>query len=708
MYEVTDAYKAAMKQPVQRFRMTGTIGKYKFNDDNILSGSFHLTNQCSDDTNISIGSVYIGELKVTLTGIPFVRGTLDDLEIQPVLGLMIADGSFEDIPLGVFHVSAADWGTSGVVITAYDNMARFDKNAAVTEMGTSTLFHFLEAACRSCGVAMGMTDLEVEALPNGTEQLSFYSENDIETWRDVVSWCAQTAGCFATMDRQGRLILKPYSEIPVDTIDMEHRFAGGKFSDFVTRYTGASVVNIADKTTSYYGVIPDDGLTMNLGQNPLLQYGVQEVLERQRRAVLNSVQAIQYVPMEISMIGTPAYDLGDVLSFTGGIAGEEAKSCITKFDWTYSGAYKVTCVGQDPVLSSAKSKTDKDIAGLISNVSDDSMRYYDYQNADGYEIGDGKKAKVIEVKYATVKATHVDFHAEILFNLETTELDDGHYTDTDGIITVTYYLNGEEVKDYYPVETLQDGRHMLHLLYTWKSTANIIGDFAVYLSMSEAAISIEPGYVRAYIAGQGLAGDGAWDGTVSVEDDVPLQEITTVLREYSDEVSLTFAERNDGGFSDQVVSTPLSFILQPIRATFGNVKMLHRFDTNHDSRMTYDHDQIEIADGAWKLKEGVTSAEMVTTDEEASEILSVTTHCDSNNVNFLASFDHGATWWTYENGWTKPDTSKDVYGMFGPLMGVITKEEWAEKLSGSIQFKIIIHDTGTLTDLQIYLKEVSE
>lgn len=708
MYEVSDTYRAAMKQPVQRFRMTGTIGKYKFTDDNILSGSFHLTNQCSDDTNISIGSVYIGELKVTLTGIPFVRGTLDDLEIQPMLGLMIAEGSFEDISLGVFHVSAADWGASGVAITAYDNMARFDKNAAVTEMGTSTLFHFLEAACRSCGVALGMTDLEVAALPNGTEQLSFYSENDIETWRDVVSWCAQTAGCFATMDRAGRLVLRAYSDTPVDTIDMEHRFAGGKFSDFVTRYTGASVVNIADKTTSYYGLIPDDGLTMNLGQNPLLQYGVKEVLERQRRAVLNSLQAIQYVPMEISMIGTPAYDLGDVLSFTGGIAGNEAKSCITKFDWTYNGAYKITCVGQDPALSSAKSKTDKDIAGLISNVSDDSMRYYDYQNAEGYEIGDGKKAKVIEVKYATVKATHVDFHAEILFDLETTELDDGHYTDTDGIITVTYYLNGEEVNDYYPVETLQDGRHMLHLLYTWKSTANIIGDFAVYLSMSGAAISIEPGYVRAYIAGQGLAGDGAWDGTVSVEDDVPLQEITTVFREYSDEVSISFADRNDGGFSDQVLSTPLSFILQPIRATVGSVKMLHRFDTNHDSLMIYDPDEIEIADGTWKLKDGVSVAEMVTADKEASEILSVTAHCDSNNVNFLASFDHGATWWTYENGWTEPDTSKDVYGMFGPLMGVITKEEWAEKLAGSIQFKIIIHDTGTLSDLQIYLKEVPE
>jgi len=51
MYSVSDQYKTAMKQPVQRFRMTGTAGDLSFSDENILSGSFHLTNQCSDDTN---------------------------------------------------------------------------------------------------------------------------------------------------------------------------------------------------------------------------------------------------------------------------------------------------------------------------------------------------------------------------------------------------------------------------------------------------------------------------------------------------------------------------------------------------------------------------------------------------------------------------------------------------------------------------------
>ena len=89
MYSVSDEYKAAMKQQVQRFRMTGTAGDLSFSDENILSGSFHLTNQCSDDTNVSIGSVYIGELKVTFMKMPFVRQTLDDMVVKPSLGLLL-------------------------------------------------------------------------------------------------------------------------------------------------------------------------------------------------------------------------------------------------------------------------------------------------------------------------------------------------------------------------------------------------------------------------------------------------------------------------------------------------------------------------------------------------------------------------------------------------------------------------------------------
>jgi len=493
MYSVSDEYKAAMKQQVQRFRMTGTAGDLSFSDENILSGSFHLTNQCSDDTNVSIGSVYIGELKATFMKMPFVRQTLDDMAIKPSLGLLLPAGTYEDVPLGIFHVSEANWGESGVEITAYDNMARFDKTIQI-DNGSKQIYDFLLTATNACGVPLGMEQTEVEALPNGTEEFSVYPENDMETWRDLISWCAMTTGTFATINREGSLVLRLYTSDPVDTIDISHRFSGGKFSDFITRYTGLSIVNIADQSTKYYGLMPDDGLTFNMGSNPLMQYGLAEVTERQRLAVLNAMQAISYVPMEVSMIGSPVYDLGDVILFTGGIAGDSSKSCITKYDWTYNGTYKATGVGQNPALVSAKSKVDKNIAGLLSTTNADSIYYYSYVNADEITLGDGDKGKIIDLKYATQKATYIEFHAEIKLRIDTTEVTtDSTVTNTDGVVTVTYYMNGEEVKDYYPVETLQDGTHLLHLQYIWKSTANLMGNFAAWISMAGASLYIEAG-----------------------------------------------------------------------------------------------------------------------------------------------------------------------------------------------------------------------
>jgi hypothetical protein len=47
-------------------------------------------------------------------------------------------------------------------------------------------------------------------------------------------------------------------------------------------------------------------------------------------------------------------------------------------------------------------------------------------------------------------------------------------------------------------------------------------------------------------------------------------------------------------------------VLQPIAATIGAVKFLHRFDTEHLDVVTYSSDAIEVKDGAWKLKDGVT------------------------------------------------------------------------------------------------------
>ncbi len=82
MYAVSDKYKAAMKQPVQRFRMTGKAGRNSFTDKNILAGSFSITNQCSDESSVQIGQVYIGELNATFMNMDIPRYGWKGLEIS--------------------------------------------------------------------------------------------------------------------------------------------------------------------------------------------------------------------------------------------------------------------------------------------------------------------------------------------------------------------------------------------------------------------------------------------------------------------------------------------------------------------------------------------------------------------------------------------------------------------------------------------------
>lgn len=709
MYAVSDAYKTAMKQPVQRFRMTGKVGRVSFTDDNILSGSFSITNQCSDDSSVQIGQVYIGELDVTLMNMSIARYSWKDQEIAPVFGMRLENGNFEDVPLGIFTIDSAKHTASGVVIKAYDHMAKLDKNCSVTSIN-GTAYNLMLTACTACGLTLGTTSEEFAAMANGSDELSLYSETDIETWRDFVSWVAASVAANVYAGRDGKIYVRAYDQTVVDEIDTEHRFTGCEFSDFSTRYTGLSVVNIDAKTTSYYALDVDDGLTYNIGSDPFLQYGVDEKKDAQRKAILTALSQVDYVPFKAELIGNPAYDLMDVFRFTDGLADKDKLFCMTKFTFNYNQSFTMQGVGQDPALASAKSKTDKNLQGILSsNENQDYIRYYDYQNAADYDIADAAKAKIIDVRYITVKNTHIDFHAEIKLTLDTTETEtDELLSDTDVVMTVTYYLNGEEVKDYVPVETMPDGTHLLHLLFTWNSTANLTGNFEVWLSMVGGSCHIARGDARAYMAGQGLAGSGAWDGTITVYDTVPEMNLFPVYRSFDASVIFDLLSPETAGISDIVPSMSLTNVLQPIAGTIGAVKFLHRFNTLRPSDLSYDSEKIEIKDGEWRLKDGVTIAEMTTKDLTVESILQVTSVCDSNNVNFLVSFDHGVNWLEYANGWITPDTSKASYGMFGPAMAVIDSDKWNEMLKGTIQMKVIIHEKGHITDLQIYTKEVEE
>lgn len=593
MYQVSEEYLKQTKRKVQTFRLTGTVNKIAFTNHDILSGSFTITNQCSEQNDVKIGSVYIGELKCTFK--PDLQ-VPDWTNAQIVVseGLLIGD-KWEDVPLGIYTVSEANDTEYGIDITAYDNMAHFNRSCSV-DITIGTPYELLTLACTTCEAELGMTQAEVDALPNGTESLSLYTENDIETWQDFVFWVAQATGTIATMNREGKLVLRSYTQNVVDTLTNHNRFTGSKFSKFETRYSGLSCVNIADDTTSYYGADPDNYLTYNLGSNPFLQYGVDSYREQIRRAVLDALLKIDYVPFETSCLCGAMYDLGDIIRCTDGIAPGKL-GCVMMYDYTFNGGYKITGFGSDPALASAKSKTDKNLEGLRNNVSTNEILFFNYENASAIQIGDGESKAIIDIRFTSSVSIGVLFQAEVLLDATAEE---------DVIGSIEYTLNEVTIIGYNPTETWKNGKHILSLMYMLMIEENSINRWMVKLNIVGGSIAIAQGAVRAVIYGQGLVGTIEWDGFITLEEKLTQIAVLDSLTVSKDMICTVVADMID--VDKNIVSEQLQTVQLQDITTVGNLLdkaeiswgiVSWTFTT--DSECTYSSRYVTKEDGAFKL-----------------------------------------------------------------------------------------------------------
>lgn len=713
MYAVSAAFKEAMKRPVQQHKLGGNIlvngGRQYFTEANIQKGSFRISNACSGNENVEIGTVYTAELTAVFLDMNLQRYVMDGAVITPHFELLTANG-YEPVPLGVFNVTEANWTTFGIEVTAYDNMSKFDKTLHLaSNQKQLDIYGYLSLASTACGVGLATTEQQINALPNGNRIMPLYPENDMETWRDLISWCAQTTATFATINRDGKLELRAYGVEPVDTIDDEHRYTGAKFSDFETRYTGLSCVNVSDQTTTYYGLQPDDGLTYNLGSNPLLQIGDSEYLANERTAILNAIAVIRYVPMEVTMIGTPAYDLGDVLVFSDGAADGTKLYCVTQFDWTYGGNYLVKGVGDNPAMANARSKTDKDISGLLSRANENEVSYYDYVNDGDYHIADGHSAKIIDIKYATVKSTHVDFHAEVKYLLATTETYDSAedtYTENDAKLKVTYRLDEYEWHEYYPIEQEFDGTHLLHLLWTWRSSAGLTSEFMVYLELIGGEAWIANGECRAYIAGMGLVGDDAWDGSVKINQKVVRYDFGTIHGSFTENLDINRRHPESGTFRESLMRRSFSNTMLRSFTTEITPKSVHLFSVLYGTDDCI-QSNVDIVGNVWQVEDQSEDGIVITPDCEVSRVMTVYSGHSPNtgNVTFLVSFDSGSTWYVYASGWQRHESG---YGMTEGVMKAIDESEWARMITnGTIMVEAILQGDATLTNITI-ITEVYE
>ena len=418
MYQVTDAFLEAVKANTRKYYWTGQItttdgAVYDFTQQDIVKGSGYITSQCCGSSEIELGSVYAAEMGILLFS-DIDRYTLPDAVVTLFYHLQISDGTYEEVPMGIFEVSEANRKAKCLEIKAYDYMPRFEKSFNGFE-SVGNAYDFMVLCSTACSVELAQERKTIEALPNGAENLSIYPDSDIETYRDVLYYVGQVLGGFFVINREGKLELRKYTANPVLTVEQKHRFSSS-FSDYITRYTAVSSTNMRTQIAEYYALETDDGLTMNLGVNPLLQFGLEETRKQLCENILADISVVNYVPFETDTIGNPALDVGDVLSFSGGQADADKFACITSNSIKIGGKQTLKCVGKNPRLAQAKSKNDKNISGLLNQIEAGKIGIHTFTNASAFTIAD-VDTKIISIEFATTEDNHAQFFGQVIVDV---------------------------------------------------------------------------------------------------------------------------------------------------------------------------------------------------------------------------------------------------------------------------------------------------
>lgn len=513
MRTVSEAFRAKIKDPQRVEHVRGYVGSARFVDNNVIHMGYQ--NQCSDSKDVTFGSARIGQLTATFYGLNIPRYSWRGLTITLDYGLEIDDeGTVEWVDeLLTTTIAKAEWTETGINVTAYDCLANLDVNINFDQT-SGTIFGMLTLLSQGSGVPLGITAAQCAALPNGTEILGLIQPNDITTYRDFLSSIAAVVGGFATATGDGKFTIKSFADSEVVfSFEAKDRIVGSVFSDYITNYDGIVITDsITGAPMYYFAEGAADGISINIGSNPLLQQGLNVTKDAQRQRIAEVAHSIAYVPFQLSILNCPVFELGDLIECEGGVVGTDTITCcVMAIDWTFKAVTSMQGFGADPNLTAGKSRTDKALTSALKQSKDSGISYYPYINSQAKSLTTQWKS-LYKIAFATMDKTTVDLWHEIKWEITT----DGEPVE----IEYEYYLDGVRF-DYRPVDIYGfDGYDTRpHPYYLVDVSGNQIHYWEVRARLkSGGSAVVHIGDLHAMLKGQKLVGETRFDGLVTVED----------------------------------------------------------------------------------------------------------------------------------------------------------------------------------------------
>ena len=374
--------------------------------DSSLILSCTLTQTLNSGQEFTIGSACTDEIEVEYLA-------KDDNLIAKgdVLTLYWVNDSGTKTKVGIYYCEKPNYqglmremsGTSTVYkVVAYDTMSKLDTDFsgwlhANQAQFPKTIWQLVQLACQRAGVALASSSLPI----NGSYSVQAFYADDL-TCRQIISWAAEAAGCYAHMNADGKLQFLTYTDkrrtakiTPDGASNSTAYYADSlSYEDYTVK--AIEKVQIRQSDSDVGVIYPDSTTATNtyaVQGNLLLTTGTEANLKSVVQNLYNVLKNVTYTPCKVAVPSSSGLACGQIVHV------KDARG--REFDTYLMSA----------TISSGKASFES--AGSASRESSSAVNSQSYKNLTGKMLEIKTSVDGLEVKASDLTGKYTDLKATV-------------------------------------------------------------------------------------------------------------------------------------------------------------------------------------------------------------------------------------------------------------------------------------------------------
>lgn len=294
-------------------------------------------------------------------------------------------------------------------VTAYDTMSKLDADfsswlRANQAQFPKTIWQLVQLACQRAGVTLASSSLPI----NGSYSVQAFYADDL-TCRQIISWAAEAAGCYAHMNADGKLQFLTYTDkrstvkiTPDGASNSTAYYADSlSYEDYTVK--AIEKVQIRQSDSDVGVIYPDSTTATNtyaVQGNLLLTTGTEANLKSVVQNLYNVLKNVTYTPCKVSVPSSSGLACGQIVHVKDA-RGREFDTYLMSATIS-SGKASFESVGSASRESSSavNSQSYKNLTGKMLEIK---------TSVDGLEV----KASDLTGKYTDLKSTVDGLSSEV-------------------------------------------------------------------------------------------------------------------------------------------------------------------------------------------------------------------------------------------------------------------------------------------------------